>query len=165
MKDCSVCLQNKPLVEFDVHKRSGVLSYCKGCRRQKRKDYYLKNKEKEIKKATEWSQNNKNKKRDYYKAYYYNNRTKENLRSRFKNKIIKQRTPEWADLNKISQFYLEAKKLTELTGIQFHVDHVIPMQGKLVSGLHVHTNLQVIPAYQNLSKSNLYDPVKTDTGV
>lgn len=39
-----------------------------------------------------------------------------------------------------------------------HIDHIIPLQGELVSGLHWHHNLQLIPAADNLSKGNKFDP-------
>jgi hypothetical protein len=65
-----------------------------------------------------------------------------------------QRTPPWADLKKIEEFYALAARLTKETGIKHHVDHIYPLRGKTVSGLHVHTNLQVIPALDNLKKSN-----------
>ena len=69
-----------------------------------------------------------------------------------------QRKPSWANEQLIAAYYKEAKRLEELTGIQFHVDHIIPLQGELVSGLHVETNLQLLPAHENLGKSNSFDP-------
>ena len=70
------------------------------------------------------------------------------------------RTPRWLtadDLWIIEQAYDLAKQRTELFGFSWHVDHVIPLQGKKVSGLHVPTNLQVIPAVENLRKLNKYE--------
>jgi hypothetical protein len=68
------------------------------------------------------------------------------------------RTPAWSDSQAIEALYAEARLLEELTGIQFHVDHIVPMQGELVSGLHVEANLQLLMAHENLSKSNKFDP-------
>ena len=68
----------------------------------------------------------------------------------------KKRMPKWADRDAIEAFYEEARRLTEETGVAHHVDHIIPLQGELVSGLHVQTNLQVLTAEDNISKSNNY---------
>lgn len=70
-----------------------------------------------------------------------------------------QRTPKWLtkdQLFQISLFYLEAKQLSKMTGIQHEVDHIVPLQGFSVSGLHVPWNLQVIPKLNNRKKSNSY---------
>ena len=69
------------------------------------------------------------------------------------------RTPAWLtedDLWLIEQAYELAALRTKMFGFSWHVDHVIPLQGDVVSGLHVPTNLQVIPWMQNISKANKY---------
>jgi len=67
-------------------------------------------------------------------------------------------TPVWANREKIAAFYEEASRLTKETGIPHEVDHIIPLRGKLVSGLHVETNLQVLPATINRRKQARWSP-------
>lgn len=72
-----------------------------------------------------------------------------------------QRTPAWLtqqDLEIMKDIYFYAKALEEATGIPHHVDHIIPLQGKSVSGLHVPTNLQILSQAENCSKSNTWAP-------
>ena len=65
---------------------------------------------------------------------------------------LKTRTPAWADLEAIKFFY-------ECKPAGCHVDHIIPLNGKLVSGLHVVENLQWMPARANIQKGNNYTPL------
>lgn len=68
-----------------------------------------------------------------------------------------QRTPRWLtpdDLWLMAQAYELAALRTRLFGFPWHVDHILPLHGRLVSGLHVPTNLQVIPGAENCRKSN-----------
>jgi len=65
-------------------------------------------------------------------------------------------TPSWADRQQIAQLYKQAKELTATTGVRHEVDHIIPLRHPLVCGLHVETNLRVIPAYENQKKSNFF---------
>ena len=70
-----------------------------------------------------------------------------------------QRTPAWLtdiDFERIGNEYKLAALLTKVTGSSWHVDHIIPLQGKIVSGLHVPSNLRVLPAKENISKSNSF---------
>src|ERR1700761_7931133 len=76
------------------------------------------------------------------------------------------RTPKWADLKEIAIFYEGCPE-------GYHVDHVIPLRGKYVSGLHVIDNLQYAPARHNLSKGNKHEsddwntdpPIKIDPAI
>ena len=70
-----------------------------------------------------------------------------------------QRTPKWLtedDYWLIDEIYALAALRTKTTGVEWHVDHAIPLRGKNVSGLHVPSNLRVIPALVNLKKGNKY---------
>jgi hypothetical protein len=68
------------------------------------------------------------------------------------------RTPGWADMDAIKAIYQRARALTVRTGVEHHVDHDLPLQGRLVSGLHVHQNLQIITGRENSRKRNRFDP-------
>ena len=71
-----------------------------------------------------------------------------------RNAGAKQATPAWANQSKIRAIYKIARVLTETTGIPHHVDHVFPLNGKTVSGLHTEANLQVLPWLENLRRGN-----------
>lgn len=74
--------------------------------------------------------------------------------------LIKQQTPTWLTENDkwmVELVYETAKERTKKYGIQFQVDHIVPLNGETVSGLRCPTNLQVIPWYGNLAKSNRYE--------
>lgn len=66
-------------------------------------------------------------------------------------------TPAWADKDAILAIYKECVRLTKETGIQHHVDHIIPLNGALVSGLHVESNLQILTAEENIKKNNKFN--------
>jgi hypothetical protein len=69
----------------------------------------------------------------------------------------KQATPKWLTQEhkaQIKQFYLDAMLVSRVTGVPYAVDHIVPLRGELVSGLHVPWNLAVITREENSKKSN-----------
>lgn len=93
------------------------------------------------------------------REYRANNRGKINALHRARKIAKLHRTPKWVTSDEvwmIKEVYDLATKRTQMTGFAWHVDHIIPLQGRTVSGLHVMTNLQVIPGIENIRKKNSY---------
>jgi 5-methylcytosine-specific restriction endonuclease McrA len=67
---------------------------------------------------------------------------------------IRKATPNWAKLDKIRQIYETASGLQKSTGLEFHVDHIVPLKGKNVCGFHVEYNLRILSKEENLRKGN-----------
>jgi 5-methylcytosine-specific restriction endonuclease McrA len=185
VKTCKVCLTEKALSKFSVAKenRDGLRNYCRHCVSIKRAEHYEKNKEKELSlnaqyralhrdailekkriQTREWVASNLERKRANDKAYERRMREEKNAAflaqcaSKTKKRLVaKSRAiPPWANKEEILKVYEAAAELTKITGVEHHVDHIIPLQGKTVSGLHTHENLQILTATANRSKSNKF---------
>lgn len=74
-------------------------------------------------------------------------------------------SPSWSDDKAISELYRIAKRLQTITGVEYHIDHIAPLQHELVCGLHVAENLQVLPASVNIEKSNSFTPYRYCDGI
>lgn len=70
----------------------------------------------------------------------------------------KRATPVWANSFFISEAYELASLRTKITGVEWHVDHIVPLQSKKVCGLHWEGNFQVITRVENSSKGNRHWP-------
>ena len=89
----------------------------------------------------------------YRKAHYAQNKAKVFEYSVRRARTKKQQTPAWADLMAMRRIYARCIELNTAAGhIAYHVDHVVPLRGKLVSGLHVQDNLRIVSAKENLKK-------------
>jgi len=71
---------------------------------------------------------------------------------------LRQATPSWADKEAIKAKYAECRRLNKENGPRTHcVDHIIPLRGDAVSGLHVENNLRVVPSWINARKQNRFN--------
>ena len=92
------------------------------------------------------------------KAWKANNRALVNADASHRRAAQLQRTPPWADMAAIAKVYAAAAFIHEELGYDLpHVDHIIPLQGKNVSGLHIASNLQLLSASANTSKGNRHE--------
>lgn len=111
-----------------------------------------------------WEKNNPGKVKAKTHRWNVNNRATKNFYCAGRRAAKLQRTPRWLtkdQLTEIRSFYKLAKELQWLSETPLHVDHIVPLQGDNVSGLHVPWNLQVLPASINCSKGNRFDPKNT----
>lgn len=72
--------------------------------------------------------------------------------------IVSNAQPKWADSSKILEIYRLRDSLSLSTGVEHHVDHIVPLTSDIVCGLHNEFNLQVLPASDNLKKHNRHWP-------
>lgn len=142
MKVCSGCKKEKSRDSF--YKKSstkcGLTSACKVCISPRQKEYDSREDNKLL--AAKRQRDNRDKINTRRRA---TNRNPEAAKRRASKLNA---TPSWADQDIIKEFYQEAAYH------QGHIDHIVPLQHKLVCGLHVEHNLQLLSPTENFSKSN-----------
>lgn len=117
--------------------------------------YHAENRESALVRHRKWRDEN----REHRAAYKKANKGSVNADTAKRHAAKLQRTPKWLtadDHAQIKAVYEQAQRLTDCFGIQFHVDHIHPLQGKNVSGLHVPWNLRVVTATANIRKGNSF---------
>ena len=132
---------------------------CLICNDTRKKKYYQDNKESCIESNRKWQKENKELVAKYSRDWHHKNPEygleMSNQRRAAKNLA----TPSWYEGEKddIIELYQEAKQLTNITGIPRHVDHIIPLRGEKVCGLHCLANLQILTGTENITKSNNFN--------
>jgi hypothetical protein len=100
-----------------------------------------------------WAKRTPEEKEQYWIDHSVNNRLKRSItRAKKLNKY-----PAWADKEEIKKIYVQCVLMEKETGISYEVDHIIPLNGENVSGLHVHNNLQIVTKQKNIEKSNKFN--------
>lgn len=155
MKTCTKCLSAKELTEFYKRKciPDGLEAWCKICRLEHNHKWHSKNKERHGELTRSWYERNKDQHLANSKTWYALNSHRKLATVTAREKRCKQATPIWVDKKAIIALYEKAKRMTLETGIQHDVDHIVPLQGKTVCGLHIPANLRVIPSAENKRKA------------
>lgn len=163
--DCKVCVKTKVKARYfadleasrEYHRQHYANG--RGATPEARAEHYAKNREKIRELDTAKYQRNREKILAGVKRYQSENKAAANARKKAYKEAKRGATPKWLtdhDKLAIEQKYLLAGIHEWVTGMKWHVDHVIPLRGATVSGLHVPDNLQVILAEENLTKSNRF---------
>lgn len=160
-KTCSKCNVKQSIDEFYKNSRyaDGYVTWCKACKKsharanpQINRNWVAKNQGNVLKTKQKYVEANIEKVRASKRKWSKAN-TKKELAKTVRYQLAKlHRTPKWLtveDIKSIEVFYINCPK-------GYHVDHIVPLQGKNVSGLHVLSNLQYLPALVNQKKSNKY---------
>lgn len=153
MKCCALCGGDMSGLRSDA-------KVCRPCKPRamllKTQAWYAANKER----RRAYDERRRAEKRELYRAASKRNRQRrpdqKAAETGLRRKRSRHATPAWADRKAIKALYLQARIKTRETGQPWHVDHVIPLRGKTVCGLHVAENLCVVPAAENLRKGNHY---------
>ena len=153
MKCCSRCEVLKPFEFFPKKKenKDGYHSHCKQCRSMYDKSRYS------SKQRSAAYHSNLEKERKNRRNYYKNNKKDYYLRKAKRRAKLLNRTPPWLteyDLLHIKCIYSVCSMLNKENTGPYEVDHIVPLQGKNVSGLHVPWNLRIVSRFENRSKGN-----------
>lgn len=155
-----------PCKRGHLAERYAMGGHCIGCdntrlrsteQRKKAVDTYYQNNKHKCMNATKIWKEKSGKGYQYTKTSRLNNPGSANFYNQKRHAAKLRRTPAWLTQDQflqIKSIYSEAAELTKLLGEWYEVDHIVPLQGQTVSGLHVPWNLQILTAKENGIKGN-----------
>lgn len=155
MRCCTRCLQNKALDQFYTYfsvKRNKVqtVAKCIPCKAVCDRESIERHRDRKRRNSNSWRNANRDKANLSVRKWMEVNRPRVRAYVAKHRAAKLQQTPRWANSLAIVEFYSKCPD-------GYHVDHIIPLQGELVSGLHILENLQYLPAGKNIGKSNRID--------
>jgi hypothetical protein len=107
--------------------------------------------------AKVWVERNRDRIKAASRRWYQRNLDHARLQLVLSQASRRRRNVPWASQEAIAAFYVEAARLTRTTGRRHVVDHIIPLRGRTVSGLHVENNLRVVERFDNARKANKWE--------
>ena len=162
MKTCTHCNVSKQLEFFhkDKSRADGLRNRCKECVVAYMAGYYKANTDQVKARVSEWVANNRDRHNAKCAKWVRANPGKVNARTARRYACKTQATPSWLtedDHWMLAEAYDLARLRTKVVGIKFEVDHIVPLRGRKVRGMHVPWNLQVVPHKTNRTKSNKFE--------
>lgn len=170
---CKMCVNSDRDIEGDKIRNKKWREKNKKYHKAKCKEWNDRNREQVLaKKSSQWHSMTDEEKKEHYQKrkagikkwqrrnwdkIYKRYREQYIEKSRIREGVLVQQTPEWADKEKIKRIYRTAQIMSSFGKTKYHVDHIIPLKNDIVSGLHVENNLQIITASENLSKGNKFE--------
>lgn len=185
---CKITKSLDDFYDFKKNNREYKTSQCKECRKAKSRKWHSENKlhvcerskswrlanlEKAAESSREWAKNNKDRlltrvtkwqKENPEKVSKFKKNYRENNIEYYVAKCAERRAkklmakPLWANDFIINEAYSLARLRTKMFGYKWNVDHIVPLQSRLVCGLHCEANFRVIPATANIAKRNRHWP-------
>lgn len=149
-------LKNRERLLAESKERYDTDKEFKEYRKKKAAEYRQRNQEKVKTSQKEYRSNNREKLNEYHRDFRKKNRPKVNHYSSLARASKRNACPHWLtreQKEEIKNFYWLAQDLRAVTGEEYHVDHIVPLRGENISGLHVPWNLQVLPSDLNLRKN------------
>ena len=170
-RSCVACRCER-VAEYQRKKReSGDQQFIEADRKRKRDSYYRNHEnskerskanaaayrerhpeylERQMERLKQLRADDPNRFKQYEQTKYQRHYAKIVQRVRLRDVALKMRTPTWANREAIDAIYAEAQRMN------MTVDHIVPLRGKTVSGLHVEHNLQLLTREENARKSNRF---------
>lgn len=171
LRSCTKCKAEKPPAAFrkNSSRADGLCVQCKTCMTKALRAWEERNPEKvkatcrasyQRHKASRdaaskvWAAENPERRKEHAKRWSRDNKVYRTAATAAYNARRIKATPVWSEKEEIEHLYKQAAALSKLTGVEYHVDHIVPLRSDIVCGLHVRKNLRILRGDRNVAKGN-----------